>query len=58
MITCDDDLAGLIFMGIGELKLGAIGHCAMQEEDAMNQGTVADVSAHVLDIKFSLCIGI
>ena len=28
----------------------SIGHCAMLEEDAMNIGTEADVSAHVLDI--------
>ena len=50
MITCDEDLVGLIYVGKEELKVRSIGHCAMLEEDAMHIGTEADVSAHVLDI--------
>ena len=50
MITCDEDLAGQIYVGKEELKVRSIGHCAMLEEDAMHIGTEADVSAHVLDI--------
>ena len=50
MITCDEDLAGQIYLGKEELKVRSIGHCAMLEEDAMHIGTEADVSAHVLDI--------
>ena len=50
MITCDEDLAGQIYVGRDELKVRSIGHCAMLEEDAMHIGTEADVSAHVLDI--------
>ena len=37
-------------MGREELEVRSIGHCAMQEEDAMHLGTEADKSAHVLDI--------
>ena len=43
MITCDEDLAGQIYVG------RSIGHCAMLEEDAMHLGTETDVSVHVLD---------
>ena len=50
MITCDEDLAGQIYVGKEELKVRSIGHCAMLKEDAMHIGTEADVSAHVLDI--------
>ena len=50
MITCDEDLAGKIYLGKEELKVRSIGHCAMLEEDAMHIGTEADVSAHVLNI--------
>ena len=50
MITCDEDLAGQIYVGREELKVRSIGHCAMLEEDVMHIGTEADVSAHVLDI--------
>ena len=50
MITCDEDLAGQIYVGREELKVRSIGHCAMLEEGAMHLGTEADVSAHVLDI--------
>ena len=50
VITCDEDLAGQIYVGKEELKVRSIGHCAMLEEDTMNIGTKADVSAHVLDI--------
>ena len=50
MITCDEDLAGQIYVGREELKARSIGHCAMLEEDAMHIGTEADVSGHVLDI--------
>ena len=49
MITCDEDLAGQIYVGKEELKVRSIGHCAILEEDAMHIGTEADVSAHVLD---------
>ena len=49
-ITCDENLAGEIYVGRGELKIRSIGHCAMLEEDAMNIGREADVSAHVLEI--------
>ena len=48
MITCDEDLAGQIYVGKEELKVGSIGHCAMLEEDTMHIGTEADVSAHSL----------
>ena len=50
MITCDEDLAGQIYVRGEELKVRSIGHCAMLEEDAMHLGTGADMSAHVLDI--------
>ena len=50
MVTCDEDLAGQIYVGREELKVRLIGHCAILEEDAMLIGTEADVSAHVLDI--------
>ena len=50
MITCDNDLAGQIYVGREELKVRSIGHCVKLEEDAMHLGTEADVSAHVLDI--------
>ena len=50
MITCDEDLAGQIYVGREELKVRSIGHCAMLEEDAMHIGTEADLSGHVLDI--------
>ena len=50
MKTCDEDLAGQIYVGREELKVRSIGHCAILEEDAMQIGTEADVSAHVLDI--------
>ena len=49
MITCDEDLAGQIYVGREELKVRSIGQCAMLEEDARHIGTDADVSAHVLD---------
>ena len=58
MITCDEDLAGQIYVGKEELKVRSIAHCAMLEEDAMEIGTEADVTAHVLDIsgkKTQLC---
>ena len=53
MITCDEDLAGQIYVGREELKRRLIGHCTMLEEDAMHIGTEAVVSAHVLDINGS-----
>ena len=59
MITCDEDLAGQIYVGREELKVRSIGHCAMLDEDAMHIGTEADVSAHVLDIsgkRTQLCV--
>ena len=43
MITCDEDLAGQIYVGKEELKVRSIGHCAMLEEDTMHIGTEADV---------------
>ena len=36
IITSDEDLAGLIYVGREELKVRSIGHCAMTEEDAMH----------------------
>ena len=50
MITCDEHLAGQIYVGREELKVRSVGHCAIIEEDAMRIGTEADESAHVLDI--------
>ena len=50
MITCDEDLAGQIYVGKEDLKVRSIGHCAMLEEDEMHIGMEADLSAHVLDI--------
>ena len=41
MITCDEDLAGQIYVGRKELKVRSIGHCAMLEEDAMHIGMEA-----------------
>ena len=38
MITCDEDLAKQIYVGKEELKVRAIGHCAMLEEDAIKSG--------------------
>ena len=46
MITCDEDLAVLIYVGREELKVRSIGHCAMLEEDTMHLRT----AAHALDI--------
>ena len=43
MITCDNDLAGRIFVGREELKVRSIGHCTIQLV------TETDVSAHVLN---------
>ena len=51
MITCDEDLAGKIYVGREEPKVRSIGHCAMLEEDAMLIRTEADVSANKLDIR-------
>ena len=48
MITCDEDIAGQIYVVREELKVRSIGHSAMLEEDA--SGTEANVSAHVLDL--------
>ena len=53
IITCDVDLAGQIYVGREEVKVRSIGQCAMLEEDAMQLGMEADVSAHVLDISGS-----
>ena len=39
MITCDEDLAGQIYVGREELKVRSLGHFAMLEEDAMHIGT-------------------
>ena len=50
MVTCDDDLAAQIFVGREELEVRSIGKCTMFEEDTINLGTEAEVSAHVLDI--------
>ena len=50
IITCDEDLAGQIYVGREELKVRSIGHCAVLEKDAINIGMEADVSGHVLDI--------
>ena len=50
MITCDEDLAGQVFIAREELRVRSIGHCALLEENAMHQGKEADVSAHVLDL--------
>ena len=36
MITCDEDLAGKIYVGREELKVRSIGHCNIIEEDAMH----------------------
>ena len=37
MITCDEDLAGQIYVGREELKGRTIGHCAMLKEDSMHR---------------------
>ena len=50
MITCDEDLAGQIYVVREELKVRSIGHCAVLEEDTMHVGKEADVSTHLLDI--------
>ena len=50
MTTCDENLAGQIYVGREELKVRSIGHCAMLEKDKIQIGTEADVAAHVLDI--------
>ena len=50
IITCDEDLAGQIYVGREKLKVRSIGHSAMLEEDAMHIGTETDVSGYVLDI--------
>ena len=47
MITCDEDLAGQIYVLREELKVRPIGHCAMLEDDAMHLGIEADVSARI-----------
>ena len=49
-LTCDEDLAGQIYVDREELKVRSIGHCAMLEEDAMHLGAEADVSAQLLGI--------
>ena len=51
MIMCDKDLAGQIYVGREELNVRSIGHFAMLEDVAINLGTEAAVSAHVLDIR-------
>ena len=50
MITCDEDLAGQIYVGKEEFKIRSIGHCAMLEEDTMHIRMEADASAHLLNI--------
>ena len=50
MITCDEHLAGQIYVGREELKMRSIGHCATLKEDDMHLGTEADVSPLVLVI--------
>ena len=39
MITCDEDLAGQIYVGREKLKVRSIWHCVILEEDAMLLGT-------------------
>ena len=39
MITCDEDLAGQIYVDREELKVWSIGHCAMLEEDPIERTT-------------------
>ena len=50
MITCDEDLAGQIYVGREKLKVRSIRHCVILEEDAMLLGTEADVSGYDLNI--------
>ena len=51
MITCDNKVSEQIFVGKQELKMKAVEHCAMLEEEAMHLGTEEDVAAHVPDVK-------
>ena len=43
MITCDDDLEGQISVAREELKVRAIGNCAMLEQDVMHLGMGAEI---------------
>ena len=48
-VTTDDDQMGQIYLGEEELKVRRIGQDAMMEQDAVDIGYEADVTAHLLD---------
>ena len=48
-VTIDSDQMGQIYLGQKELKVRRIGHYAMMEQDAVQIGYEADVTAHLLD---------
>ena len=49
-VTNDSDQMGQAFLGQEELKVRRIGHDALMEQDAVNLGYEADVTARLLDI--------
>ena len=50
MVTCDENLAGEIFVIMEELKMRAIGPCAKLEDNPLYLGADADNLAHLLNI--------
>ena len=55
MITCDEDLAGQIYVGKEELKVRSIGHCAILEEDASTSGRRQTYQHMCLTVARRLC---
>ena len=48
-VTADCDQMGQIYLGQKEIKVRRISHDAMMEQDAVNKGYEADLTAHLLD---------
>ena len=48
-VTTDSDQLGQIYLGEEELKVRRIGNDAMMEQDAVQIGYEADVTAHLVD---------
>ena len=46
MITCDENLAGRIYVGREELKVRSIRHCALLEDDKEQEDSVTRVFGH------------
>ena len=48
-VTTDSDQIGQIYLGEEELRVRRIGHDAMMEQEKVQIGYEADVTAHLLD---------